>query len=195
MSFTLHPTLALSWLAASAVGLTLVSAQAQERIYRCGNEYTNNIEVAKNRGCVLLEGGNITIVQGIGPRNSDNRAPSASASPTTTPNPSRSPAPSTSRPSAERIDGAEQRARDSDARVILDAELRKAEERLAQAQAAYANGEPEKQGPETRNHQRFLERVAELKAAVARAQADVDSIRRELARFGPAASPAGSAAK
>lgn len=93
----------------------------------------------------------------------------------------RLPAPRTG---AERVDVGAQRARDSDARAILDAELRRAQERLAEAQKAYASGEPEKLGAESRNHQRYLDRVTELKATVTRAQADVDSLRRELARFG-----------
>lgn len=185
----MNPSLAIQWLAASAAALCLVQAQAQERIYRCGNEYTNNAEVAKSRGCTLMEGGNITIVQGTTPqRSTETRSPGASSAPRTT----SSAAP---RSGAERVDSAAQRARDSDARAILEAELRKAEEQLVQAQKAYAGGEPEKQGIESRNHQRYLDRVAELKAAMGRAQSDVDSIRRELSRFGAAANPAGSAAK
>ncbi|MDQ7745684.1 hypothetical protein [Hydrogenophaga pseudoflava] len=148
---------------------------AQERIYRCGNEYTNNATVAKDKGCKLMEGGNITVIQGPSPQ----AAPRAAVS---------------SAPrSAPRSDSPEQRSRDSDARQILELELRKAEERLAQAQKAYANGQPEKEGIESRNHQRYLDRVAELKAAVSRAEADVNGLRRELARMGgaPVAPPAG----
>lgn len=190
MLFTMKPTPAIRWLAASAAALCLVQAQAQERIYRCGNEYTNNAEVAKSRGCTLMEGGNITIVQGTTPqRSTETRPPSATSTPRSTP--STSPG----RTSTERVDSAAQRARDSDARAILEAELRKAEERLAQAQKEYANGEPEKQGIEGRNHQRYLDRVAELKAAVARAQSDVEGIRRELGRLSGGANPRGSAAK
>ena len=40
------------------------AAWAQDRIYRCGNEYTNNATQAKERGCKLVEGGNVTVVQG-----------------------------------------------------------------------------------------------------------------------------------
>ena len=169
------PPYAIRWLIASAAGLFLVQAQAQERIYRCGNEYTNNAQVAKTRGCKLMEGGNITIVQGI--------TPQASRPAAATP--------------AARSGGnsPEQRARDSDARAILAAELRKAEERLAQAQKEYANGEPEKQGIESRNYQRYLDRVAELKAAVARAEADVAGIRRELGRLDGSTGTPGTAAK
>lgn len=156
----------IRWFALFAAGLGLVPAHAQERIYRCGNEYTNNAEVAKSRGCKLMEGGNITIIQGPAPQ----RSPSASSG-----------APA-ARSSNTRTDSAEQRARDSDARAILETELRRAQERLEQARKAYANGEPEKEGIESRNYQRYLDRVAELKAAVTRAENDVTSIQNELKR-------------
>jgi hypothetical protein len=44
-----------------------VAAWAQDRIYRCGNEYTNNATQAKERGCKLVEGGNVTVIQGSRP--------------------------------------------------------------------------------------------------------------------------------
>ena len=153
---------------AASIGL-VQSAFAQERIYRCGNEYTNNAELAKTRGCKVMEGGNITIVQGTSPQAA--ATPRASTSPA---------APR----STALNDSAEQRARDSDARQILETEMRKAQERLAQAQKAYANGQPEKEGIEGRNHQRYLDRVAELKAAVNRAETDVSGLQRELSRLG-----------
>jgi DNA repair exonuclease SbcCD ATPase subunit len=82
-----------------------------------------------------------------------------------------------------RIDPNEQKARDTDARRILEAELRKEEERLAQLQKELAQGEAERRGDE-RNYARYLERVNELKAAVARKEADVAALRRELAKLG-----------
>lgn len=154
---------------------------AQDRIFRCGNEYTNDAEVAKSRGCKPMDGGNITIIQGPVTRNSDSKPATprpASSTPVT-------------RSSSERVDSGEQRARDSDARAILETELRKAQERLDQASKAYANGSPEKEGIEFRNHQRYLDRVAELKAAVTRAESDVASIQRELSRMGGGAKSSG----
>ena len=41
---------------------------------------------------------------------------------------------------------------------------------------------PDKLGPETRNHQKYLDRVAELKAAIARNESDIAGIKRELGR-------------
>jgi hypothetical protein len=46
----------------------------------------------------------------------------------------------------------------------------------------YNNGEPEKLGPETRNHQKYLDRVAELKANIARNDSDIAGIQREIGR-------------
>jgi hypothetical protein len=180
--FVLLKSLAVGSLRMSALVVAaacLTPALAQERIYRCGNEYTNNATVAKARGCKPMEGGNITIVQGTSPQAT--AAPRAAQTP------------SAPRPAA-RTDSPEQRARDSDARQILQAELRKAEQRLTEAQKAYANGQPEKEGIESRNHQRYLDRVAELKESVARAESDVSGLRRELGRMGGAQAPsAGSA--
>lgn len=154
-------------------------ASAQDRIYRCGNEYTNDPGDAKARGCRVVEGGNVTVIQGLKPP----PAAGASGSPARTNTPAASGG--GARNDNARVDASAQRARDADARAILEAELRKAESRLSGLQQEYNNGEPEKRGPEFRNHQMYLDRVAELKAGVARAQSDVDGIKRELARLAP----------
>ena len=164
------------WLAAAVALVCCLPAQAQERIYRCGNQYTNDAQTASRPDCRLLEGGSITIIPGT--------AVHGTRSAATAQRPGSAPA--VPRSGGERVDSEVQRARDSDARAILEAELRKAQERLAQAQKAYADGAPEKQGIESRNHQRYLDRVAELKASLARAQSDVSGLQRELARFGGA---------
>lgn len=156
------------WLLAALMLGHGVAAHAQGKIYRCGNEYTNDPKLAKEKGCRVMEGGNITIIQGASPRASGDGSGGRSSA-----------APPRSAPPAS----AEQRARDSDARAILETELRRAQERLAEARKAYADGNPEKQGIEGRNHQRYLDRVAELKAAVGRAEADVAGIERELSRL------------
>ena len=45
----------------------LPAAWSQDRIYRCGNEYTNNATQAKERGCKVVEGGNVTVLQSSRP--------------------------------------------------------------------------------------------------------------------------------
>ncbi|MET3513326.1 hypothetical protein ABIC63_001093 [Pseudacidovorax sp. 1753] len=145
-----------------------LGVQAQERIWRCGNEYTNNAADAQRRGCKVVEGGNVTVVQGTRP---------AGAS---TPSSTASPRPAGSGP---RVDSPEQRARDSDARRVLEGELRRLEARQSELMKDYNNGEPEKQGSEARNYQKYLDRVAEMKAEIARNEADLASLRRELDRL------------
>jgi len=164
-----------SLFALTAIAALLQPAWAQDRIYRCGNEYTNNAAQAKERGCKLMEGGNVTVVEGTRPAaaasgGSAGAAPSGSKA-------GGSPA------NAPRVGAADQRARDADARAILEAELRKAETRLADLRKEYNDGAPQRSALELRNPQGYIERTAELKASVARAEADVAGIKRELSRL------------
>ncbi len=143
------------------------------QIYRCNGvggaapEYINNAKDAQSRSCKLLEGGNVTVVQG-------QAAPKA---------PVRVAVASPSGPATRTDTGPEQKARDSDTRGILESELRKAEARLAEQQKEYNNGEPEKQGIEGRNYQRYLDRVNELKDGIARNQSDIAGLKREISRL------------
>jgi hypothetical protein len=146
--------------------LTATASWAQDRIYRCGNEYTNNVTDAQARSCKLISGGNITVIP-AGNRTSSSK-PVASGQP------------------SQKVDTNDQRAKDSDARLVLESELKKAEARQAELLKEYNNGEPEKLGPETRNNQKYLDRVAELKAAISRNESDIAGIRRELGRVSPA---------
>lgn len=148
--------------------LALSPLLAQGQIYRCGNEYTNNATSAKERGCKLVEGGNITVIEGTRPSGSAAPAPSRVV---------------TAPQGGQRVEAADQRARDSEARAILEAELKKAEARRAEVAAEYNNGEPERRGDEARNYQKYLDRTAELKSSLARLDSDIAGIRRELGRL------------
>lgn len=160
--------------ALTVIAAMLQPAWAQDRIYRCGNEYTNNAAQAKERGCKLVEGGNVTVVEGTRPA----AAPAGGAA---APSASKAAA---SPPNAPRVAATEQRARDADARAILQDDLRKAESRLADLRKEYNDGAPQRSALELRNPQGYIERTAELKAAVTRAEADVAGIKRELGRLG-----------
>lgn len=144
---------------------------AQSQIYRCGNDYTNNVADARARGCKPMTGGNLTVVPGTRP--SEQRRAST--------------------PSQPRVGAADQRARDADARAILESELSKAQARQSDLLAEYNNGEPEMLGPEHRNHQKYLDRIADLKASIDRNQSDIAGIQREIARL--PASPAAAASQ
>jgi hypothetical protein len=152
-------------LLALAALLSASAASAQDKpVYRCPGPpvlYTDALspQEAKDRSCRTIEGTPITIVPAVKPR----------------------PAPA---PASARTSDADQRARDSDARRILSDELRREEERLAELRRDYNNGEPERRGDE-RNYQRYLDRVAEMKASIARKESDVAALKRELAKLPP----------
>jgi len=153
---------------AVALAPAAAPALAQGVVYRCpGNLYTSELtpKAAEEKGCRKLEGAPVTVIQGQRPR-------------TGTPVP-----PAEARPADSKIDPAQQRARDSDSRRILEAELKKEEDALAQLQKEYKNGEPDRLGDE-RNYQKYLDRVAEMKAAIARKESDVAALRRELSKLG-----------
>jgi len=95
-----------------------------------------------------------------------------------------SPATAAGRPGDPKVDPTAQRQRDSDARRILEAELRREEDRLAALKRDYNNGEPERRGDE-RNFQNYLDRVAQMKAGVTRSESDVAALKRELAKLAP----------
>ena len=140
-------------------------------VYRCPGPpvlYTDQITPvqAKDRGCRTIEGAPITVVSPPRPRPVAGTPPPAGAS----------------RASDAKVDAGEQRARDSDARKILDTELKREEVKLAELQKEFNNGEPERQGGE-RNYQKYLDRAEEMKAAIARKQSDVAALKRELAKL------------
>ena len=131
-------------------------------MYRCpGNEYNNTLSAkeAKDKGCKTIEGAPITIVQSVKPR----------------------PAAASSGPAGTRIDPNDQRARDNDARRILEAELKREEDRLGGMKTDYNNGQPERQGNE-KNYQKYLDRVADMKSAIGRKEGDIEALKREIAK-------------
>ncbi|MEO7399402.1 MAG: hypothetical protein ABIV07_01335 [Polaromonas sp.] len=143
-----------------------------QQIYRCAGvgggapEYINNAKDAQSRNCKLVSGGNVTVVQGTPVSKAPPRVAAGAGA-------------SSPRPDS----GPEQRSRDSDSRAILESELKKAEAKLAEQQKEYNNGEPEKQGIESRNYQRYLDRVAELKDGITRSQSDIAGLKREISRL------------
>ena len=163
-----------AWVFALAWALTAPAAHAQDPkpVYRCPGPpvlYTDAIgaQEARDKGCRTIEGAPVTIVQVPRAR------PAASGG-----------AASSARNGESKVDPASQRARDSDARRILADELKREEDRLAAMQAEFRGGEPERRGDE-RNYARYIERVAEMKAAIQRKEADIAAIRREMAKLPP----------
>jgi hypothetical protein len=165
----------LKWcVAAACVVATAVQAQqgSNSVVYRCPGPpvlYTDAMSPteARDKNCRTIEGATVTVIQGTRPRATT--PPASGARPTS---------------SEGRVEPSQQRARDSDARRILEDELKKEEDKLAELQRDYNNGNPERRGEE-RNFQKYQERVAELKAAVGRKESDIAAIKRELAKVAP----------
>jgi hypothetical protein len=155
-----------------AVALVLpLSVQASKPVYRCPGKpvlYTDALSAkeAQDKGCTTLEGAPITVISNQRPA----KVPAANV-----------PSSVGSGSGENRIDPGTQKVRDADARRILEAELRKEEEALAQLKKEYNNGEPERRGDEA-NYQKYLDRTAEMKSNVARKEGDISALKRELGK-------------
>lgn len=134
-------------------------------VYRCPGPpmlYTDAITAkeAKAKGCTPLDAPPVTVIA----------------------TPPRRVVPGAPATGGPRVEASEQRARDSDRKQILASELQKEEQMLSSLQAAYNNGEPERQGDE-KNYQRYLDRVAAMKAEIARKESDIAALKRELTKL------------
>lgn len=176
-----HALRAALWLVPAAVLIAAPAlAQDPRPVYRCPGPpvlYTDALSAdeARSRNCRTIEGASVTVVQA--PRRP---APAAGQGQ----GPAQSPAPAARPPGDTRVDPAAQRARDTDARRILQEELQREEQRLAQMRSEFNNGEPERRGDE-RNFARYQERVAEMRAAIQRKEADIAALKREMAKLPP----------
>lgn len=174
----------------ACLALLALDAPAQDAkgaVYRCPGPpvlYTDSLtpEEARERGCRTIEGAPLTVVQSRRPAASAPAAPGASGAPAARPAPAG--AQGAPRPPESRVDSAAQRARDTDARRILEQEMRREEEKLAEMRKEFNNGEPERRGDE-RNYARYQERVEQMRAAIQRKEADLAAIRRELSKLPP----------
>jgi hypothetical protein len=155
------------------------SAHAKS-VYRCPGPptlYTDNLTAddARRLRCVALNHIPPTVAQ---PRKLLETPPSKNTqneTPTGLP-------PIASSTSNTAIQTSQQKARDKDAKRILQEELEREESRLSELQREFNQGPPERQAHE-RNYQRYLERVEVMRENIARKTADVEAIRRELAKL------------
>ncbi len=150
-------------------------AGASVAVYRCPGPpvlYTDQITAAeaRERGCKLIEGTPVTVIQMPKPRAP---APQANAN-----------GASGARGGGDgaKVDPTAQRQRDAEARRILEAELKREEDKLAGLKREYNNGEPERLGNE-RNYQTYIDRVAGLKASITRSESDIAALKREIAKL------------
>ena len=161
--------------------LFVVSAQAvmaaEPRVYRCDNAvYTNQPDASQR--CVPLTGGNVTVIEGT-------RVNGAAQTPTSTTGTNGVNASATS---SAKVDTQEQKQRDAQAVAVLQAELQKAQTRHADLLKEWNHGEPDRHAIDIKQPAKYQERVAQLRMALQRSEADVMGLQRELNRFNNAAS-------
>ena len=134
---------------------------AQPRVYRCDNAtYTNQPDATQR--CIPVTGGSVTVIEGTRVNTST---------------------PPTGQGAGAKVETQEQKQRDAQAVAVLQAELQKAQSRHMDVLKQWNQGEPERLADEYKQPAKYQERVAQLRAALQRSEADVLGLQRELARF------------
>jgi hypothetical protein len=157
--------------------LPVTGAVAQSVVYRCVDKEGRVLYTDTNGGnCKVVD----SIISGaISAPPASSRAPASGMRQGAGRSASSSAAPTASPANFPRVDNATQRARDDDRREILNEELRAEEKKLADLKRDFNNGEPERQGNE-KNYAKYQERVAHMRDDIARAEKNVEAIRREI---------------
>ncbi len=135
---------------------------AQEAVYRCGTEYTNDAVRAKQEKCKLLEGGAVVTIPPVQKAIAVTQNRGASLNKSSLQGPKQA--------ASARL--AEQQARDHDSKAIIEAELKKTEAQLADLRRQFAG----------LSAAQDLDRKLAVKQQIARSEADVLSLMRELKR-------------
>jgi hypothetical protein len=138
-------------------------------MYRCpGNDYSNTISAseAEKRHCKKVENAAVTVLQS---------ADAASAPPPLA-------APPAALETTSPVDSAALRTRASNTRRALENKLKSEEGRLSVLEKEFNGGEPERHMDEF-DFQKYLDRVASMRSAIARTQIDIAELRRELQKL------------
>lgn len=152
----------------AALVALLVCASAHADVYKCIDDdghvtYTN--DKSRARGCKQLS--------------SDVPVSSVPGPAATTPRPAATPS---SAPGFPNVSNDQQKARDSERRRILEAELGSEQKSLEEARKALVEGEAVRLGDE-RNYQKYLDRIQALKDNVALHERNIDALRREIGKL------------
>lgn len=145
------------------ISTLLVAFNAQAQIYECvdasGNKVFTNIK-SQAKGCRALDVGPVNTVPAFKPPAKTQPAPT----------------------NFPKVDASTQRERDADRRRILEQELGNEQKELAAAQKALAEQEAVRNGDE-RNYQRVLDRLEPYQKRVKQHEANIESLKKELANL------------
>jgi hypothetical protein len=153
------------------VGAWCVSGLAQEVIYRCGQEYTNAPKDPSR--CERLSEQAVTVITGV---RTQQLVPAVALPAGQTPDEARTKA------EPPRTVSERQSERDVQARTILAQELERVQKQHQALLLSFNQSAPIKSAGEQSSPRQYQEREATLKAAIDRAERDIDSLQRELAR-------------
>jgi hypothetical protein len=141
---------------------------ASDTVYKCGDTFTNDAAQAKREKCPLLEGGAVVTI----PSPLQQKAAAVTQKKSTDLSKASTLKSQQLKLLSKPQRSADQQARDHDAKAIIQSELKKTEAQLVDFRKQYAG----------LSSQQDLERKLEVKQKIARAEADVVSLKRELQR-------------
>jgi hypothetical protein len=172
-SFGLGLSLACLWMAACQTW-----ANESQHIYRCGNSYTNQPNSAQNCKLVNNTASRVIVIEGVRVQGQQAVSPHVGSG-------------ANGAIAGMKVDSADQHQRDAQAQAVLQAELQKTQQQHAELLREWNNGEPERRADEFRQPQKYQDRVAQLRGALQRTEADIAGLKRELSRL-PAANLTGA---
>lgn len=159
LKFTNHAKLA--WVFA----LTVSSVLANQAIYKCGNEVTN--QPLDSQNCRMLDISLATQIEGTRVQVPQNRAPSNGGSNTSSAS-SRTP---------------EMQMRQAQSRTILEDEWQKLSAQYAEMVRLYNQGQPLLMPGESTHQLQYKQRVQDMKQQLQRFERDLQALNRELNRY------------
>ena len=134
------------------------------RIYRCGDSYST--QMAPQQNCKLLKAANVTVFDGAHAAQTALPAAPVSAVSAT-------------------LRSSEQRSLDDQAHAVLQVEFQRAQSQQGVLLREWNNGEPQRRADEFRQPQKYQNRVAEMRLALQRVEADIAGLTREMSRVAP----------
>jgi hypothetical protein len=135
---------------AMALGWAIQSAWAGGTVYRCGNVYSD----VPAAGCQAVTSGNVTVVKGLPPSQTQGAATAA-------------------------VRDMQTQQREQ-TQAELQIRLQQLQARRTELLSEYQGGTPEITGPEHRNHQKYLDRVSALKDEIDSNAQEIDRVQQGL---------------
>ena len=159
------------WMVIS-ISVTVGFAAAQQAVYKCGQEITN--QPADPTQCQKLLISSPTQIEGTRVQNGQPTKPQIAA-----------PVSAVERPVNTPAATPENLQRNAQARTILEDEWQKLNDRYAEMVRNFNGGQPALMAGETLQHPQYKRRTAEMQVQIERMARDMLALSREMARYAP----------